>query len=84
MKHSDKILITGSNGLVGSAILQHMRMEGYKNVITNQEFIPRGGWNDAPPGPTGELNTHTSPLYRKNYDAIRWNKEDDHEPSPQS
>ena len=52
--------------------------EGYKNVVTNQEHIPPGGWNDAPPCPTGELNTHTSPLYRKNYDAINWNKEADH------
>ena len=46
--------------------------EGYKNVITNAEFIPPGGWNDDPPGRTGELNTHTSPLYRENYDQIRW------------
>ena len=48
--------------------------EGYKNVITNAEFVPPGGWNDAPPCPTGELNTHTSQAYRDRYDLIRWDK----------
>jgi len=57
--------------------------ESYKHCITNQEYTPPGGWNDPPPCPTGELNTHTSPLYRKNYEAIRWNKESDHVPSPE-
>jgi hypothetical protein len=48
--------------------------EGYKNVTTNEEFIPPGGWNDSPPYRTGELNTHVSLLYRENYDQIRWDR----------
>jgi hypothetical protein len=49
--------------------------EGYKNVLDNREYIPPGGWNDAPPGPTGEpIPLHSTDAYRKGYDAIRWNK----------
>lgn len=33
MKQSDKILVTGARGLVGSALVEHMRAEGWKNVI---------------------------------------------------
>ncbi len=52
--------------------------EGYKHVITNQEFIPPGGWNDPPPCPTGEPVRQPSDAYRQNYDAINWHKEADH------
>lgn len=34
MKLSDKILVTGHKGLVGSAIVRHLRARGYKNLIT--------------------------------------------------
>jgi GDP-L-fucose synthase len=33
MKKSDKILVTGARGLVGSALVEHMLAEGYQNVI---------------------------------------------------
>lgn len=33
MEHNDKILITGANGLLGSALVEHMNREGYKNII---------------------------------------------------
>jgi len=33
MERNDVILITGANGLVGSALVEYMRREGYKNVI---------------------------------------------------
>jgi len=49
--------------------------EGYKNVITNQEFIPPGGWNDDPPCPTGEPVRQSSDTYREGYSRIKWNKE---------
>ena len=52
--------------------------EGYKNVVTNQEFIPPGGWNDPPPGRTGEPVRHASDAYCRGYDQIKWNREADH------
>ena len=52
--------------------------QGYKNVITNEEYTPPGGWNDPPPGPTGETVRHASDAYRRGYDQIKWNKEADH------
>ena len=33
MKYTDKILITGANGLVGSALVEHLVSNGYKNII---------------------------------------------------
>ncbi|MCX7217994.1 MAG: GDP-L-fucose synthase [Burkholderiales bacterium] len=33
MKKTDKILVTGARGLVGSALVEHMKAEGYTNVI---------------------------------------------------
>lgn len=33
MKKTDKILVTGARGLVGSALVEHMKAEGYVNVI---------------------------------------------------
>lgn len=33
MKKSDKILVTGARGLVGSALVEHLREDGYENVI---------------------------------------------------
>ncbi len=33
MKITDKILVTGARGLVGSALVDHLRTEGYQNVI---------------------------------------------------
>lgn len=33
MKHDSKILVAGSNGLVGSAIVRRLRGEGYTNII---------------------------------------------------
>ena len=46
--------------------------EGYKNVIDNREYIPPNGWNDPPPGPTGERVRHASDAYREGYDRIKW------------
>lgn len=34
MKKSDRILVTGGNGLIGGAIARRLRHEGYENVIT--------------------------------------------------
>jgi hypothetical protein len=50
--------------------------EGYKNVLTSEEYRPPNGHNDPPPCPTGELITlnSASDLYRQNYDQIRWDK----------
>ena len=48
--------------------------EGFRNMVTGQEFIPKEGWNGAPPVPTGELVRPASDQYRKNYDEIRWDK----------
>jgi hypothetical protein len=48
--------------------------EGYKNVLTNQEYMPPGGHNDAPPSPTGEtIPLHSTDAYRAGYDRI-WGK----------
>ncbi len=33
MKRSDKILVTGAKGLVGSALVEHLRQEGFDSVI---------------------------------------------------
>lgn len=33
MKSSDRILVTGAKGLVGSALVEHLRNEGYSNVL---------------------------------------------------
>jgi GDP-L-fucose synthase len=34
MKNSDKILVTGAKGLVGSALVEHLIAKGFTNVIT--------------------------------------------------
>ena len=49
--------------------------EGYKNVVTNREFIPPGGWNDPPPAPTGEPVRLPSDAYREGYERIKWHTE---------
>ncbi len=33
MQKDDKIIITGANGLLGSAMVQYLRQNGYKNVV---------------------------------------------------
>ena len=33
MKHTDKILVTGAGGLVGSALVDHLREQGHENVV---------------------------------------------------
>ena len=48
--------------------------QGYKNAITNEEYTPPGGWNDPPPGLTGEKIRTPSDEYRKNYDLIAWER----------
>jgi hypothetical protein len=50
--------------------------EGFKNVLNNQEVIPREGWNAEPPYPTGDLANcrHVSAKYRHGYDAINWER----------
>lgn len=55
--------------------------EGFKNVVTNQEFIPKEGWKGEPPAPTGELNTHTSDAYRKGWERIFGGKEESCQPN---
>jgi hypothetical protein len=53
--------------------------EGYKNVLTNQEFTPPGGHNDAPPFPTGEpIPMHSSDAYREGWERIFGKKDEDH------
>jgi len=53
--------------------------EGFKNVLTNEEHIPKEGWNGEPPGPTGELVArHASDAYCEGWDRIWGKKEDDH------
>lgn len=53
--------------------------EGYKNVLTNEEFIHPDGWNGSPPGPTGELITrHASDAYCDGWERIFGKKENDH------
>jgi hypothetical protein len=54
--------------------------EGYKNVVTNQEFIPPGGWNDAPPGLTGEPVRLASDAYKEGWDRI-WGSESANQPN---
>lgn len=50
--------------------------EGYKNVLTNQEFRPPGGHNDDPPGRTGEaIPLHSTDAYREGWDRI-WGKKE--------
>jgi hypothetical protein len=50
--------------------------EGYKNVLTNEEYRPPGGHNDAPPCPTGEtIPVHSTDAYRDGWDRIWGNKE---------
>jgi hypothetical protein len=49
--------------------------EGWKHVVTNEEYTPPEGWNGEPPGPTGEPVRHASDAYRRGYDQIIWNKE---------
>jgi hypothetical protein len=46
--------------------------EGFKNVLTNEEFIPKNGWNGEPPCPTGELATtrHSGDAYREGWERI--------------
>lgn len=44
--------------------------EGYKNVLDNREYIPPGGWNDAPPGPTGEPVRQASDAYKAGWERI--------------
>jgi GDP-L-fucose synthase len=36
LNKSDKIIVTGAGGLVGSALVDHLRAEGYQNVIPLQ------------------------------------------------
>ena len=36
MNKSDKIIVTGAAGLVGSALVDHLRSEGYENVFPLQ------------------------------------------------
>lgn len=54
--------------------------EGFKNVLTNQEFIPPEGFNGEPPFPTGELTAvrHSSQAYCEGWERIFGNKEKDH------
>ncbi len=33
MNKTDKIMVTGAKGLVGSAVVEHLKNEGYKNII---------------------------------------------------
>ena len=49
--------------------------EGYKNVVTNQEFIPPGGWSDPPPGRTGEPIRHAGDDYREGWERTFGKKE---------
>jgi hypothetical protein len=50
--------------------------EGYKNVLTNEESRPPGGWNDPPPCPTGDtIPLHSTDAYRDGWDRI-WGKKE--------
>jgi hypothetical protein len=55
-------------------------VEGFKNVLTDQEVTPEGGHNAAPPCPTGDIAIcrHNSEGYRRNYDLIVWDKDKPH------
>src|SRR5512137_398576 len=54
--------------------------EGFKNVLTNQEYRPPEGHNGEPPFPTGEIITvrHSGDAYREGWDRIWGHKENDH------
>jgi len=50
--------------------------EGFKNVLTNEECRPPGGFNGEPPGPTGEtIPVHSTDAYRAGWDRI-WGQRD--------
>jgi hypothetical protein len=44
-----------------------------------ETYTPENGWNGEPPYPTGEKSTswQVSEAYRRNYDLIRWEKENE-------
>jgi len=53
--------------------------EGFKNVLNNEEFIPKEGFNGEPPYPTGEVvPCHASAAYREGWERIFGKKEPDH------
>jgi len=50
--------------------------EGFKNVLTNQEFRPPEGHNGEPPCPTGEIISYRpSDAYSAGWDRI-WGKKE--------
>ena len=61
--------------------------EGFKNTMTDQEIIPKDGWNaDLSKLDHGDLAcvTHCSDRFRENYDKIRWDKPCSGSESPQN
>jgi hypothetical protein len=58
--------------------------EGFRNAVTNEEFIPPEGWNGEPPARgIGELATvrHAGDAYREGYERIKWDSESASQPS---
>lgn len=52
--------------------------EGWRNLLTDQEWTPPEGWNGEPPAHDhGDLAniSHYGDQYRKNYDLIRWDRD---------
>jgi hypothetical protein len=47
----------------------------FRNIETGQIARHERGWSGEPPGPTGDMACvrHSSPAFRRNYDAIKWN-----------
>jgi hypothetical protein len=48
--------------------------QGFRNIITGQDYRPENGWDGEPPAPTGDLANvrHVSDAYREGYERIKW------------
>ena len=54
-------------------------VQGFKNTLTDQEFVPPEGWNaDLSHLPHGDLSSirHAGDAYREGYDRIRWDRKE--------
>lgn len=59
VKTSDRILVTGAKGLVGSAIVEHLRQEGFSDVVE----LGRDACDLTDPRATRDFFEHAKPAY---------------------